>query len=112
MFSRCAARADHGAGLERLRRQRTPGKQGETAMHSDDERFPRAGFSKNGGNSNTPTLMTLFPVSVISTGALAQPAERLMDLQSGFSRLVVLLTSFRWSRPSLPRRRPRALRIQ
>jgi hypothetical protein len=41
----------------------------------------------------------LLPVSIVALGAPAGPVERLMGLQSAFSRLVVLLTSFRLPRP-------------
>jgi hypothetical protein len=37
----------------------------------------------------------------VALGAPAGPVERLMGLQSAFSRLVVLLTSFRLPRPIL-----------
>ena len=43
---------------------------------------------------------SLLPVSVVALGAPAEPVERLMGLQSAFSRLVVLLTSFRLPRPA------------
>jgi hypothetical protein len=81
-------------------------------MHSDDERVPRAGLPGPDSNFGATSLIALLPVSVIAPGAPAHPVERLMGLQGGFSRLVVLLTSFRWPRPRLPRRRLRALSSQ
>ena len=81
-------------------------------MQPGNERLLRADPSRLAGNSTPPALVTLFPVSVVAQGASTRSVERLMGLQSGVSRLVVLLTSFRWPRLRLPHQRLHARRIQ
>jgi hypothetical protein len=81
-------------------------------MQPGNERLLRADPSRHGGNSTPPTLVALFPVSVVAQGPSTQSVERLMGLQSSVSRLVVLLTGVRWPRLRLPRQRLQARRIQ
>jgi hypothetical protein len=45
---------------------------------------------------------SLLPVSVVALGAPAEPVERLISLQAGFSKFVHMLTSLRRPRRSPP----------
>ena len=45
--------------------------------------------------SHAADALALFPVSIVALGVPAEPAERLIGLQSGIARFVDLLTSFR-----------------
>jgi hypothetical protein len=60
---------------------------------------------------NTPTWMTLHPVSIIALGNAEQAVERLLTLQSAISRVVHLATTLRWFRLSRPLREMPRLRL-
>ena len=57
------------------------------------------------GRDPLARIAASFPAAIIAHGAPAQSVERLMGLQSAFSKLVVVLTSvsFRRPRPSMHR---------
>jgi len=81
-------------------------------MQSDDHRSYRADLRRLDGSSSAPISVALLPVSVVALGTPTAPVESLIGLQSGFNKLVLMLTSIRWPRPRQSLRRLLALRIQ
>lgn len=81
-------------------------------MQSNEQPSRHAGFA---GSDNDPIAFAaaaMFPASIIAHGAAAQPAEHLMGLQSGFSKLVSLLTNVRLPRLGSSLRQSTAPRLR
>jgi hypothetical protein len=81
-------------------------------MQSDDHRSDLPDLRSADGNYSVPTSVALLPVSVVALGTPTQPVEQVMSLQSGFNRLVRMVTSVKRPRPSQSLRRYLALRIR
>jgi len=68
-------------------------------MRSVDDRSRGRDPAESDGAFGAPTWVALLPVSVVALGTPTQPVERLMTLQSGFDKLVLMLTRVRWPQP-------------
>jgi hypothetical protein len=72
---------------------------------------PQANLPES-GRDPLASVAASFPAAIIAHGAPAQPVERLMGLQSAFSKLVVVLTSISFRRPRPSAHRLSVLRPQ
>lgn len=61
-----------------------------------DERIRQADERRAALGGARQVRASLFPCEIVALGASQYPVERMMGLQSGFYRLLVLLDGFRW----------------
>ena len=81
-------------------------------MQSEKHQSRQGGLPSPDRDPLALVATALFPASIVALETETQPVERLMGLQSAFSRLVAVLTGVRWPQPTLLHRKTRAVRFQ